>query len=190
MKVRLSLASVVLLSACELQPAPNDAGRDAPLTLVDAFTITSRDVGTPDAPSTSGTSISMTYGTQTGTFDRALMGYRRTGGVVTGLYFELSRGADAACPSGASPTPQQIITIDGFAPAMPAAQTMGIMARFFDFEGTFREEIAPDAPTMSRVQVTALDTTAGTVEGNVMFTFGRGTASGNFRATHCDSLDE
>ena len=86
--------------------------------------------------------------------------------------------------------PQQIITIDGFAPAMPAAQTMGIMARFFDFEGTFREEIAPDAPTMSRVQVTALDTTAGTVEGNVMFTFGRGTASGNFRATHCDSLDE
>lgn len=218
MKLHLSLASALLLGACSTQPSPIDAGRDARTASEDAFNaandapasaddafvddafaadafatgdaFTSRDAGVPsDAPSTSGTSILMTYRTQMGTFDRAFMGYVRTGDAITGLYFELSRGADDACPSMSSPVPQQIITIDGFAPPTPAAQVTGIMARFFDFEGSFREELAPDAPTMSRVEVTAVDTTAGTAEGNVTFTFADGTASGNFRATHCVSLD-
>lgn len=213
MKLHLSLASIVLLSACDPQPSPSDAGRDAPPSASeDAFTAAndahtstaddafaadafatgvdaSRDAGvTSDAPSTSGTSILMTYRTQMGTFDRAFMGYVRTGDTITGLYFELSRGADDACPSMSSPVPQQIITIDDFAPPTPGALTT-VMARFFDFEGSFRDEIPPDAPTMSRVEVTAVDTTAGTAEGNVMFTFADGTASGNFRATHCASLD-
>lgn len=188
MKLHLSLVSVLLLSACDTQPAPYDsflgladAGSDA--TTSDAFGAVN------DAPSAAGTSIAMTYRTRMGTFDRAFIGYVRTGDAITGLYFELSRGADAACPSETSPVPQQIITVDGFSPAAPSAQTTGITVRFFDFEGSFRDEVPPDAPTMSRVEVTALDTTAGTAEGNVMFTFADGTASGSFRATHCDSLD-
>lgn len=214
MKLHLSLTSLLLLSACDSQPAPGDAGRDAHASEVDAFATTTEDAfsasdaftsvdaftasdalsadafSATDAPSAAGTNVALTYRANTGTFDRAFMGYVRTGDAITGLYFELSRGADDACPSETSPVPQQIITVDGFAPAAPAAQTTGINARFFDFEGSFRDEVPPDAPTMSRVEVTALDTTAGTAEGNVMFTFEDGTASGSFRATHCDSLDE
>jgi len=203
----IPVLSLALLSACDPEPATSDAfvvqdagaadtsilvlddARDAFVlpddASVDAFAIDTMS----DAPSTPGTSVSMTYATQTGTFDRAFMGYVRTGGAITGLYFEFSRGADDVCPSATSPTPQQVITIDGFSHGMPAAQTTGIMARFFDFEGLFRTEIAPDAPTMSRVEVTAIDTTAGTAEGNVSFTFERGSATGSFCATHCDSLD-
>jgi hypothetical protein len=191
-----TLFSITLLSACNPTTTPADAfaladafaPADAGRAADDAFTAVDAPVSV-DAPSASGTNIAMSYAMQTGTFDRAFMGYVRTGGTITGLYFELSRGADDACPSATSPTPQQIITVDGFSSAMPAAQTDGLMVRFFDFEGLFRTEVAPDMPTMARVEVTALDITAGTAQGNVMFTFARGTAAGSFRATHCDSLD-
>ena len=188
-----ALCSFALLGACNPTRTASDAysapdGGTASDVGSDAFSAsdarTRVDTGTGAA-----TSVPMSYAMHEGTFDRAFVGYVRTGGAITGLYFEFSRGADDACPSATSPTPQQVITIDGFNSAMPAAQTDGLMVRFFDFEGLFRTEVRPDVPTMSRVEVTALDTTAGTAQGNVMFTFAQGTAAGTFRATHCDSLD-
>lgn len=194
-----ALCSFALLGACNPTTRAPDA-YSAPDSGTASDGGSASDVGTDarsasDAPmgsdtgASAATNVPMSYAMHEGTFDRAFMGYVRTSGTITGLYFELSRGADDACPSATSPTPQQVITIDGFNSAMPASQTDGLMVRFFDFEGLFRTEVRPDTPTMSRVEVTALDTTAGTAQGNVMFTFAQGTASGTFRATHCDSLD-
>ncbi len=198
-------AAVALLAACDPQPAATDAfavrdvafSSDAPAngedaaTAEDARAADDAPPSTSDAPAAAGTNVPMTYRTGTGTFDRAFMGYvsDTVGGPPTGLYFEISRGADDACPSATSPTPAQILTVDGFASAVPAAQTDGLEVRFFDFEGIFREEIAPDVATAARLEVTAIDLGAGTAEGSVMFSFADGTAAGTFRATHCDSLD-
>lgn len=188
----------VCLAGCDPQPVATDAfaardagaASDAPVTTDDAPSASDA-FAASDAPSAAGTNVPMTYRTGTGTFDRAFMGYvsETVGGPPIGLYFELSRGADDACPSATSPTPAQILTVDGFASAVPAAQTDGLSVRFFDFEGIFREEVAPDVASPARVEVTALDLTAGTAEGSVMFTFADGSAAGTFRATHCASLD-
>ncbi len=195
----LPFLAAACLAACDPQPAATDAfvGRDAGVTSDapamgdDAPSASDAPASASDAPSAAGTSVPMTYRTGMGTFDRAFMGYvsETVGGPPIGLYFELSRGADDACPSATSPTPAQILTVDGFASAVPATQTDGLNVRFFDFEGIFREEVAPDVASPARVEVTTLDLTAGTAEGNVMFTFADGSAAGSFRATHCDSLD-
>jgi hypothetical protein len=189
-----------LLAACDSQPATPDAFAAADAftaadaaAVVDAGSPPADDASTPgpDAPPVGGTNVPMTYRTGTGTFDRAFMGYvsETVGGPPTGLYFELSRGADDACPSETSPVPQQILTVDGFASVVPGAQESGLEVRFFDFEGIFRSEIAPDTASAARVEITAIDLGAGTAEGSVAFTFADGSASGTFRATHCASLD-
>lgn len=194
------LLATTLLAACDSQPASPDAFVATDTALVadagpgdDAGSPPADDAATPptDAPMAAGTSVPMTYRMGTGTFDRAFMGYvsETAGGPPTGLYFELSRGADDACPSETSPVPQQILTVDGFASVVPGAQESGLEVRFFDFEGIFRSEIAPDTATAARVELTAIDLGAGTAEGSVAFTFAEGSASGTFRATHCASLD-
>lgn len=148
-----------------------------------------------DAPMGAGTAIAITYGMGEGVLDRAWLGYHRTGSsdaAPDGLYFELSRGADDACPSETSPVPAQIVTIDGFDGAAPATRTEaeGLEINFFDFEGSFFDEIRPMNPSAASVTVSALDLEAGTASGNVTLTFGtEGEASGSFVATHCDSLD-
>jgi hypothetical protein len=139
--------------------------------------------------------VAITYGVGEGVLDRAWLGYHRTGSsdaAPDGLYFELSRGADGACPSETSPVPAQIVTIDGFAGAAPATRTEtdGLAINFFDFEGAFFEEIRPMNPSAATITVTALDLEAGTASGEVTLTFGtEGNASGSFVAMHCDSLD-
>lgn len=155
------------------------------------------DAAIPDAAeaisdaSVAGTDVTLTYADHTETLDRAWLGYQRTGGEITGLYFELSRGADDGCPTESSPIPQQILTVAGYGLGAPGTQTYadGVRVSFFDFEGAFFEEIAPKMATEASVVVGALDVTAGTVSGTVELTFDDGTASGAFSATHCDSLD-
>ncbi|MBN8611944.1 MAG: hypothetical protein J0L92_15230 [Deltaproteobacteria bacterium] len=161
---------------------------DAPSSAADAS-------ASADAPGSAGTSVAIRYGMGEGVLDRAWLGYHRTGSsdaAPDGLYFELSRGADGACPSETSPVPAQIVTIDGFAGAAPATRTEadGLAINFFDFEGTFFEEIRPMNPSAATITVTALDLEAGTASGEVTLTFGtEGDAAGSFVATHCDSLD-
>lgn len=159
-----------------------DAGHDASLAADAGL-----DAGGP------ATDVALAYRAGTGTLDRAWLGYHRTAGTIDGVYFELNRGGDDACPSTSSPVPAQLISLDGIAlGTVPFTRTEadGVMAQFFDFDGTFRSEVAPAVPTALSVEVTALDTTAGTARASVSLTFGTdGTATGTLVATHCDSLD-
>lgn len=166
--------------------AAEDLGRDA-----DGGAPPADAGGLDDAGTSEGTSVAFAYRGVTGTFDRAFVGYvsDTVGGTPRGLYFELSRGADDACPSETSPVPQQILTVDGFASASAGVQSDGLSVRFFDFEGRFRTEIAPDTATTARVEIASLDLDEGTVAGAVELTFGDGDAVGRFHATHCASLD-
>lgn len=194
-----SSASALLLIACGGADASPDASTSVTpdaftAETADAFSATDASAAT-DAPSAAATSVAISYGEGAGVLDRAWLGYHRTGSADAppdGLYFELSRGADDACPSETSPVPAQIVTIDGFDGAELATRTDadGLEINFFDFEGTFFEEIRPMNPSAASVTVSALDLTAGTASGSVTLTFAtEGEATGTFTATHCDSLD-
>lgn len=190
MTLRPALVLCVCLAGCgtdRVSPAARDAA-----STDDAGSLDAGPTATVDGGSAPGTAVDLTYRAHMGTLDRAWLGYHRTAGTIDGLYFEISRGADDACPSATSPVPSQIVTVDGFMGAAVATHTEadGVTASFFDFEGTFRSEIPPAMATAARVEVTSLDTVVGTVTATVSFTFGGdGTAAGPLSATHCDSLD-
>ncbi|AKF03567.1 hypothetical protein DB32_000716 [Sandaracinus amylolyticus] len=177
--------------------SPEDAGThdaatsDAATSDAATSDAATSDAAASDAATADTTDVTLTYGDHTETLDRAWMGYVRSGDEIVGLYFEINRGADDACPSATSPVPQQILTIDGFGLGTPGTQTYadGVRVQFFDFEGAFFEEIAPKTATDATVVVSALDVEAGTVEGTVELAFDDGTARGAFVATHCESLD-
>lgn len=174
----------------------HDAGTDASASedaATSPDTGAGNDAGSQADAGGSGTAVALDYRSHQGTLDRAWLGYHRTSGTIDGVYFEINRGGDAACPSATSPVPSQLISLDAItSAAVPFTRTEadGVMVQFFDFEGTFRTEVAPAVPTALSVEVTALDTTAGTASANVTLTFGTdGTATGTLVATHCDSLD-
>lgn len=183
------VTALALASACDTAPgtpdaaSPRDAAADA---RIDATLDAASDGGV--AP---GTRVTLTYRGGTVELHRAFFGYARSGDTVTGLYFELSRGGDDACPTEESPIPDQIVTVSGFDRAEPATRTSadGVRAHFFDFEGALREEIAPAEATVVAVELTALDVSAGTARANVQLTFDEGAAHGPLVATHCASLD-
>lgn len=188
------LACAFVLIGCG-PASSSDAGTDAPLTdaplTLDAPV--AADVPT-DAPA-GATAVALTYRAGTGTLDRAFFGYHRTAGTIDGLYFELSRGADDACPSATSPVPQQVVTVDGIpwdGATLPVTRTQadGVTVAFFDFEGTFRTEVAPAMASAASVEVHTVEPAAGTATATVGFTFDAdGTAAGTLSAMHCDSLD-
>ncbi|MFO0713644.1 MAG: hypothetical protein U0353_27575 [Sandaracinus sp.] len=198
--VRVALACSALALGLAGCPGPiiepdaetgHDAGTREPDAAVPTDASTDAGLSTGDAGS-GGTSVLLTEGAMSATLDRAFLGYERTGTEITALYVELSRGADGACPSETSPVPQQIITVDHIALTAPGTVTEadGVAARFFDFEGTLRMEIAPANSTSASVEVTALDLVAGTADATISLVFDDGgTAAGSFHATHCDSLD-
>lgn len=183
------LSCALLLIGCGPASSP-DAGIDAPL----ADAPLTLDAPVADAPA-GATAVALTYRAGTGTLDRSFFGYHRTAGAIDGLYFELSRGADDACPSETSPVPQQIVTVDGIpwdGATLPVTRTQadGVTVAFFDFEGTFRTEVAPAMASAARVEVQTVDVAAGTANATVSFTFDAdGTAIGPLSAMHCDSLD-
>lgn len=170
----------------------SDAGTPLDASALDSGASDSgpSDAGARDA-GTAGTAVALTYDGRSATLDRAWMGYVRSGDAIVGLYFELNRGADDACPSETSPVPAQLLTIDGYGLGEPGEQTDadGVDVRFFDFEGTFFPEVAPKRSTDAIITVTALDVTEGTAEGTVDISFDEGVASGSFAARHCASLD-
>ena len=158
MRARRTLVGIavsVLLAGCtDAAPAVDAATLDAATfdaASFDAATLdaaTPADAGAPDAGADGGVAtvdVTLTYRGHTEALARAQFGYARTAGTITGLYFELARGGAAQCPSDTSPTPDQVVIVDGFAGSAPAARTEadGVRVSFFDFEGTFRDEVAP-----------------------------------------------
>jgi hypothetical protein len=186
------LLTALALSACDSSTV-TDAGTDAGTMRDDAPSIADAP-STSDAPSTGdaplpATAVTLTYRSHTENVPRAVFGYVRTDGVITQIYLELSRGGDDGCPSESSATPDQILTVSGYLGTELGTQDTGIMTAFFDFEGSFREEIAPAMSTAATVELLTLDQEAGTATGNVDITFDEGSAIGGFSAVHCDSLD-
>jgi len=59
----------------------------------------------------------------------------------------------------------------------------------FDFQGSFRDEIAPAMSTATSIELLTLDQEAGTASGHIEATFDEGSAIGTFTAMHYDSLD-
>lgn len=185
-----------LLAGCGDPPA---AGIDAG-TVIDAATDAARgDAATQDAAvldagadgAVTALDVTLTYRGHTEALERAQFGYARTEGTITGLYFELARGGSAECPSETSPTPDQVVIVDGFSGAEPATRTEadGVRVSFFDFEGTFRDEIAPAPASAARLEVVSIDVAAGTAEATLSATFDEGSVEGTFVAAHCDSFD-
>lgn len=182
-------AVCMLLFGCD-GPSPDaDAGAlDAGSTIADASS-------TGDAASSDGGAaldeVTVSYRGHTERLDRAYFGYERAAGEVTGLYFELSRGGADGCPTESSPTPDQTLIVSGFGGTDPSMQSFadGVRASFFDFEGVFRDELAPAAATDVSVELTAHDEAAGVARVALEVTFDEGAASGTFAATHCPSLD-
>ncbi len=187
---RLATLSLLLsLTSCDASAPPQDVGAgDGGATDADE----ARDVATVDAgtdASLPATAVTLTYRGHTETIPRALFGYERADGVITEVYLELSRGGDDGCPSASSATPDQILTVSGYAGTDVGEQDAGITTAFFDFEGSFREEIAPASSTATRLELVVLDQAAGIASGSIDITFDEGTAIGAFTAMHCDSLD-
>ena len=141
-----------------------------------------------DAGSGTTSSGSLTYRGNTVQLDRMLFGLDRIDD-GDGLYFELYRGGRDECPSETSETPDQVITLSGFAGREPATRTFadGVRANFFDFEGLLRDEIVPAMATDATVEVLTISAEEATVTFDI--TFDEGTAMGTFVALHCDSLD-
>ena len=187
MSHRLALCGALLLIACDGGDAPADAS-----TLVDAATLdaTAGDAGPLDAGLPS-TAVTLTYRGHTEILDQAWLGYTRVGGEITELYLELHRGGVDGCPTESSPSPDQTIVISGFEGTAPGTRELadGIRASFFDFEGIFREELAPASATESEIALTHVDLDAGEVVGTVALQFDEGSATGPIVAAHCASLD-
>ena len=192
--MHLRLAQMILaalaLSACDPSTETDaDTGTDAgPGTDTGAADAPGSEGGASDAPAPA-TAVTLTYRGHTETVPHALFGYARTGGVITEVYFELSRGGDDGCPTESSATPDQILTVSGYLGVELGTQDMGLAVSFFDFEGTLREEIAPAMSTAATIELETLDEEAGTASGVIDVTFDEGSAVGTFAAIHCDSLD-
>lgn len=135
--------------------------------------------------------VVLTYREQSAIFERARFGYSRSGGEDIGLYFEIARENNTECPTQTSPTPNQLLVIRGFSGTTPGTHTEadGLQLSFFDFEGTFRDEVMPASATAERLELIALDPAAGTANARLSATFEEGSVEGTFTATHCDSLD-
>ena len=189
----------LLLAGCG-DPAPGvdaavaDAGPPDAATPDAADAAIAGDASAPDAGADGGVGavdVTLAYRGHTEPLARAQFGYARTAGAITGLYFELARGGSAECPSDTSPTPDQVVIVDGFVGSEPATRTEadGVRVSFFDFEGTFRDEVAPASASTARLEVVAIDVGAGTAEATLSATFDEGSVEGTFVATHCDSFD-
>lgn len=148
-------------------------------------------VGEPCDGTCQATTLTVTLGANTGTFDRVQFGF--TGS--TELHLEAHRGGDSACPQERSPSPDFTLVLDvpRTGTSAPITRDDGLSVGFLDFSGAIDPELPP-----AKVIVATLTPVAWTRAGDdpvyafdLRAEFAQGAViDGHGFARHCDSLDE
>ncbi len=150
-------------------------------------------------------SLTAAFSLSTQSFDRAFFGLESPAQSASGqweVYIEAGSGADAACPSKASPTPRFLFIVSGSTPGTQVGEEAGpVAANLIDFAGELATEILSRSTARSMKWVAAdlciacaegseADRDSRMLAADISATFAEGSIEGHVYATHCDSLDK
>jgi hypothetical protein len=146
-----------------------------------------------------------TFGATTRTFDRAFFGLTSPEKSESGeweVYIENGAGADDACPTMKSPTPDYLLLLAGMPLATVDPGPIMASANLVDFEGALLPDSIREEPASNSVTWAAYDPCIACAEGteedrasrmvavDIETTFASGSITGHSYATHCESLDD
>jgi hypothetical protein len=132
------------------------------------------------------------FGGKEVSFDRAQFGLDGDAGSL--LRVEAHVGGDPACPTQASPTPDQTLIVAGMprgAPGKALTKADGVTATLIDFKGGLLSSAKPESATDLLLTVRAQDPAASPqwVGFEIQATFPTGAVKAYFYAARCASLD-